>query len=461
VESATSSSPSEPTTISLRGGSRSISLEADGLRHPTGRRFGGLVFTAYRDITHLATSSRAVWIGTRRSVYVIPRRSFGDPHGLEHLVRALVARIARQPGGSAQLARMTEIEEKARVRTPLRATWGLFAVCTAVYAAQLFGGESVLIAGYFTGALAAGGDWWRVFTANLLHANAAHLVVNLLGLLAVGSLVERALGTVRTICVMGASGLGSMAASAWWNSDPVVGVSGILSGVLAALVWLELRFADRLPAWWRIPRGALFSVIALTAALSFLPFIAAAAHAGGFVGGAIAAVAVSWRGPATRPSGLGLRAVAGATVAVTALALATAGSELLVPGFRARHAAQMARLPGATAEELNDAAWLIAVDESSSPEQLEEALLLAERAVNETAHEEPEILDTLAEVHFQLGHRAEAVTAIDEAILRDPDRDYYREQRRRFLGERDSDDRPQAPAPTGPPSEAKTDGLSV
>ena len=45
-------------------------------------------------------------------------------------------------------------------------------------------------------------------------------------------------------------------------------------------------------------------------------------------------------------------------------------------------------------------------------------------------------------MHFQLGHRAEAVAAIDEAILRDPDEDYYREQRRRFLGERDPEDRP-------------------
>jgi membrane associated rhomboid family serine protease len=457
VESLTPSAPpSEPTTFPLHRGA--ISLEAVGVRHPTGARRGRIVFTAYRDITHLATSSRAIWLATRRSVYVIGRRAFVDPHGADHLVRALLEQIARQPGGSAQLARMADIEEKARVRTPLRATWGLFAVCAALYAVQWVGGERVMVVGYFTGALAADGDWWRVVTGNLLHASVWHLIVNLLGLLAVGSLVERSLGTVRTVCVMAASGLASMAASAALSSEPVVGVSGILSGVLAALVWLELRFPEQIPAWWRVPRGALFGVVALTAVLSFLPFVAAAAHLGGFIGGGLAAMPLAWRGPATRPSGVGLRAVAGAAVAVAALAVGTAGSELGPGDFAARHVKRMGQLPGASATELNNAAWMIATDERSSPEELEDALRLVERAVDETAHAEPEFLDTLAEVHFLLGHRAEAVAAIDEAIQRDPDKDYYREQKRRFLGE--TGERPfppEAPQPKG----RSEDGLSV
>ncbi len=452
----------ELATFSLRGRPRAITLEDEGLHHPTGTRFGGPIYTAFRDITHLATSSRAIWLGTRRSVYVIARRTFVDPHGPEHLVRALLEQIARQPGGSAQLARMAQVEETARGRVPLRATWGLFAICAALYAAQIVGGESVRVAGYFMGALVADGDWWRVVTGNLLHANALHLALNLIGLLAVGSIVERALGTVATACVMVAAGLGAMVAS-MWSPLPVVGVSGILCGLLAALLWLELRFADALPAWWRVPRRALFGVIGLTALLSLLPFVAAGAHAGGFAGGGIAAAALARRGPRTRPSGIGLRAVAGASAAVAALAIAVAGSELLSPGdFETRHARRLADLPGATAEVLNDAAWMIAVDEESSPALLEDALQLAERAADETGHAEPYILDTLAEVHFQLGHRAEAVAAIDEAILRDPDEDYYREQRRRFLGERDPEDRPNyVPPNPQPKARPEEPGLSV
>jgi hypothetical protein len=56
-------------------------------------------------------------------VYVIARRTFVDPNGPEHLVRALLEQIARQPGGSAQLARMAQIEETSRARVLLRATW--------------------------------------------------------------------------------------------------------------------------------------------------------------------------------------------------------------------------------------------------------------------------------------------------------------------------------------------------
>ena len=452
--------PREPTTFSLRGSPHTVTLEDEGLRHPTGARLGGMTWTAYRDITHLATSARAIWLGTRRSVYVISRRTFGDPHGPEHLVRALLAQIARLPGGSAQLARMAEIEEAGRGPTRLRATWTLFAACAAIYAVQLFGGDIVMVAGYFTAGLTAAGDWWRVVTGNLLHANALHLVVNLLGLLAVGSLVERALGTAATTCVMAGAGIGAMAASAEWSAMPVVGVSGILSGLLAALVWLELRFPDVMPAWWRVPRRALFGVIGLTALSSLVPFVAAAAHAGGFVAGGITTAAVAWNGPRNRPAGIVLRALAGASTAVAALAIAVAGDELIRPGeFAARHVVRLDHLPGATAEELNRAAWMIATRESSSPELLEVALSLAERAAADTAHADAEILDTLAEVHFQLGHRAEAITAIDEAIQHAPDRDDFRAKRRRFLGESEPADRPTPPeSPAARPEEP---GLSV
>jgi hypothetical protein len=44
-----------------------------------------------------------------------------------------------------------------------------------------------------------------------------------------------------------------------------------------------------------------------------------------------------------------------------------------------------------------------------------------------------------------LGWPERAVETIDEAIARAPDVDYFREQRRRFTGERDADDRPAAP----------------
>ena len=103
------------------------------------------------------------------------------------------------------------------------------------------------------------------------------------------------------------------------------------------------------------------------------------------------------------------------------------------------------------------------MDPESAPELLETALALAQRAVDDTGREKAHILDTLAEVHFQLGHRAEALAAIEEAILRNPGEDYYREQRRRFLGERDLEDRPQyvPPQEKGSGPELEAEGISV
>lgn len=454
--------PSEPTRFSLRGRAGVIALEDGGLHHPTGARFGGPVYTAYSDITHLATSPRAVWLGSRQSVYALGRRSFVDPHGPEHLVRALLEQIARQPGGSAQLARMAQIEETSRVRAPLRATWGLLIACLAVYALQITRGIEVSQVGYFDSILAADGDWWRVVTANLLHAGVLHLILNALSLLAVGPLVERPLGAAATVCVMASAGVGGMAASAIWSSAAVVGVSGIVCGLIGALVWIEFRFAEQLPAWWRLPRRALLGVIIGTALISFLPIIATGAHVGGFVAGGAAAAALARRALPERSGGRFTRAMATASIALAAVAIGAAGYELERPGeFAARNAVRLLRLPGISAEVLNNTAWEIAVDDESSPQLLEAALELAKRAVDDTDHSQAHILDTLAEVHFQLGHREEAVAAIDEAILREPDEDYYREQRRRFLGERDREDRPYLPPQLEEPKVDEEAGLSV
>jgi hypothetical protein len=76
--------------------------------------------------------------------------------------------------------------------------------------------------------------------------------------------------------------------------------------------------------------------------------------------------------------------------------------------------------------------------------------MLAQRAVEATQRRDATILDTLAEVQFQLGHPESAIEIIDEAIAREPDEVYYREQRRRFLGERARDDRPDPPLPDSP-----------
>jgi hypothetical protein len=137
---------------------------------------------------------------------------------------------------------------------------------------------------------------------------------------------------------------------------------------------------------------------------------------------------------------------AAAALAVV-LAVGIAGWTAVAPDLEvaARRAERLLSLPDASPLLLNNAAWRIATADEPEPRLLAVAERLAERAVEATRRRDPNLLDTLAEVHFQAGDTERALRVIDEAIALAPDEPYYREQRRRFLGERAPDDRPAPP----------------
>ena len=82
----------------------------------------------------------------------------------------------------------------------------------------------------------------------------------------------------------------------------------------------------------------------------------------------------------------------------------------------------------ASASTLNALAWTCA----TSDVFLEESLIAAERAVQREPNNSG-ILDTLAEVHYRMGHAQKAISVIDRAIALDPDDNYLKTQRERFL----------------------------
>ena len=66
----------------------------------------------------------------------------------------------------------------------------------------------------------------------------------------------------------------------------VVGASGVAAGLAGALVSIELGGGRGLPVWWRIPRRVLLLAVGLQVGLDVLvPFVAGAAHLGGFLAG--------------------------------------------------------------------------------------------------------------------------------------------------------------------------------
>jgi membrane associated rhomboid family serine protease len=399
--------------IALRGARQGIVLGAEGFHHPRSARGRGRAYTRYVDLTHVAFSDRAVWLAARRALTVISRDTFAEPGGPVQLRRLLLERVAALPGGGARIARMAELDALGRHLPRLRATWGLTLLCGVGFALQGLLEPEVILVGSFSPRLFADGDLWRIVTANLLHGFPLHLLMNLFGLLVLGRLVERALGGARTLCVMGASALGAMAVSGWYQPGDVVGVSGVVLGLAAALVWLELRWRAELPAWWRFP-GPLrrFLVLALAADLGlgfFVPVVAAEAHLGGFVAGLLA-TALATRGGPTTQALLAVRGLARAVLAATVLAVGAAGLQLGLGDYTARHASRLVQLPDVPPEDLNNVAWSIAVDPGASAAQLQAALELAERAVAQTEGREASLLDTLAD--HRSGHRPGASGAL-------------------------------------------------
>ena len=77
----------------------------------------------------------------------------------------------------------------------------------------------------------------------------------------------------------------------------------------------------------------------------------------------------------------------------------------------------------------NDLAWLAA----NLDRDLDKALAHAQRAV-ELEPQSAGILDTLAEVHFRRGNRAEAVRLAKRCLEMEPDGEHYKKQLARFEG---------------------------
>ncbi len=130
-----------------------------------------------------------------------------------------------------------------------------------------------------------------------LHGGWLHVAMNGLMLMAFGSAAEKTLGAKRAALLFLGSGLcGALAQFAFEPHTlvPMVGASGALSGLFAAVI-LRLQKAGQMP----VGRYGIWGVAALWIGLSLLTAgvgsaiglgnVAWAAHAGGFIGGILLA----------------------------------------------------------------------------------------------------------------------------------------------------------------------------
>jgi membrane associated rhomboid family serine protease len=428
-------------------GSGPIVLDETGIRLTT--RAGRGMLIPYERVTHVASSPRGLAIGTIDDALLLRSRQFAVDAGPAQAERALKERLAALPGGLLQLSRMAEIDHRARSPRSRLAVGGFVALC--VLAAGVQSSDPFLErAGSFIPSMVAEGEAWRLLTANFIHDGLffpLHLGFNLLCILVLGLMVERALGALRTVVVMGVSGFAAMLACAWAGYAEVIGASGVAAGLAGALLALELQCSRRLPVWWRIPRRLFIAALLAQAVLDFtLPFVAAAAHFGGFVAGFAAAFVLARQALSGAPAGP--LSWGGAAGIVTAVCLSLLALEPLLDRDREaleRHALRLLHSAEGSISHDNDVAWMMVTETSPSELGIQAAAALAERAVERTGRSNPDLLDTLAEVLFVAGDIHGAIEIIDEAIVISEGEVYFWEQRRRFTGERSADDRPAPP----------------
>ncbi|XP_030539375.1 RHOMBOID-like protein 10, chloroplastic isoform X2 [Rhodamnia argentea] len=108
----------------------------------------------------------------------------------------------------------------------------ILAINILVYAGQLATQGKLLSWGAKINHLINKGQWWRLATSSLLHANAMHLMVNCYSLNSIGPTVEAVSGPKKYLTVYATSAIASSAMSYLLNKASSVGASGAIFGLV-------------------------------------------------------------------------------------------------------------------------------------------------------------------------------------------------------------------------------------
>ncbi len=143
-----------------------------------------------------------------------------------------------------------------------------------------------------------GGEWlpgvadgavWQVLTSAFTHVSLLHIAFNMLALYVLGPQLEAVLGRARFLALYLLSALAGSAAVLWFGGEyqPVLGASGAVWGLMAALLIIGRKSGadvSQLMLW-----------IGINVVITFVGSnISWQGHLGGFVGGALVALAFAY-----------------------------------------------------------------------------------------------------------------------------------------------------------------------
>jgi membrane associated rhomboid family serine protease len=218
------------------------------------------------------------------------------------------------PGAPEDAGQDPRLIRREPTATPT--TVALLAVLAAFFMAQLLlsphhdGTEPLLL--YRMGSLHApsirDGDFFRLGSYAFLHVGVAHFLINGYALWILMRPLEVSLGGAVTLGIFASAALLGGAASAthaelssqFWQQS--AGASGGIFGLFGATGGLWFRLRHHLPQ--EMVRAAMRNLILnllINAAIAFIAPVDSFAHAGGFIGGALLALAAPMRALPARP----------------------------------------------------------------------------------------------------------------------------------------------------------------
>ena len=166
--------------------------------------------------------------------------------------------------------------------------------------------------------LVAAGQWWRIFTAALLHGGMMHVLFNMYALYLFGPRLEQQVGSPAFLALyVATAGTGGMVSYLFGDIGQVsIGASGAIFGLLGA--WMFVAWKMRKTPGGRSMFNQLGVLLAINLALPlFVGGIDWRAHLGGLVGGVL--IAWLWSVLAVgKPNARVIRTVVATAVAVGA-----------------------------------------------------------------------------------------------------------------------------------------------
>jgi rhomboid protease GluP len=325
-------------------------------------------------------------------------------------------------------------------RGPLILTCGLLGALLAVFGAEYVlrispqsgaldaSIETLIALGALEKPLVESGEWWRLFSAPLLHAGVLHLALNGMALFFAGAVLENVIGRAWFAAIFAVSGISGAFMSLMLNPPGLisVGASGAIMGLFAAALAVSCRYPARSRMRTLLRSGALCLLVP-----SMLPIFDGlwglkadyAAHLGGAIGGLALGLALIgiWRRAAPLPP---YRAAAWALAALGLCGVLYSGVQIGMAYPAADIESQL--IPAAQAHE-DPAAWkanseaLIALYPRDPRSHMSRALALTDKGDNggaerewRTALSEPKILHLYFSPSFEDYLRANLATLLME-----------------------------------------------